>query len=480
MTPLSPRSAVLTLLLIFMLALTACAPEPLLPSAYPPPDVTAASSPTLAPTDALSTVFSLERLVNTNTPTVTLTHTPTVTRTPTNTATATSGPTTTLTAGPSLTPTLTPAGTLTPTPLVIKTGLFSVVFSLKNMPPGLIDAIHPLSGSRAIITGTYGAIELNLTTKQVKELRTPDRLLGIDSAGRVWLTPAKGAKIYSWDGDTTKTYEFRDGWILNAAFFDAPTGGSRLVDGRPGEVWLATDADVRHFDGLRWRVFTATESGIRYTRQAYVKTSIALAVNPNTGEAVAGTCDWMGNRMLDGGPVRRYDGQHWIDAGFPLENPCLNWLKAAPDGKIYAAAGGTIWRMDNAGDWDELTLPRLSAPDSYSLVEEMPFDLEGQPWPLLRVVDENGVLLERIRFRLDGDSWKTVSLLDPIRKQQLVFLPGGRVWSLEQGEIYSLELSGVWTLRAAMDYRTGAADPLGGIWLVSDVETQPLVWRGLP
>ncbi len=473
------RTALPLFLLILSLALAACTPETALPSAYPPPAATS-PSPTLAPTDALSTVFSLERLVNTNTPTATLTHTPTVTRTPTSTATATSGPTTTLTAGPSPTPTLTPAGTLTPTPLMVKTGLFRIVFSLKNMPPGLIEQIHPLSGSRAMITGTYGVIELDLITKQVKEFRTPDRLLGIDSSERAWLTPYKGAKIYSWDKEKVQTYEFHDGWILNAAFFDAPTGGSRLVDGLPGEVWLATSADVRHFDGARWRVFTATESGIRYTRQAYVKTSIALAVNPNTGDAVAGTCDWMGSRMLDGGPVRRYDGSHWIDAGFPLENPCINWLKAAPDGKIYAAAGGTLWRMDTAGDWDELKLPQLSAPDSYSLVEELPFDLEGQPWPLVQVVDENGELLERIRFRLEGDSWKMVSLLDPIRRQQLVFLPGGRVWSLEQGEIYSLELSGVWTLRAGMDYRTGAADPMGGIWLVTDVETEPLVWRGLP
>lgn len=480
MLPRSLRAVFSLFLLAILLVLAACAPETALPSAYPPPDEGAAPSPTLLPKDVLGTVYSPEQRVNSPTPTVTLTRTPTITRTPTSTATATSGPTTTLTAGPSLTPTLTPAGTLTPTPLVIKTGLFRIVFSLKNMPPGLIDDIHPLSGSRAMITGTYGVLELDLSTDKVKELRTPDRVLGIDASERAWLTPSRGAKIYSWNGEETKSYEFRDGWILNASFFDAPLGGSRLVDGLPGEVWLATASDMRYFNGTRWRVFTATESGIRYTRQAYVNTAIALAVNPNTGEAVAGTCDWMGSRMLDGGPVRRYDGRHWIDAGFPLENPCVNWLKAAGDGRIYAGVEGTIWRMESQGEWEELTLPMLSESYTYSRVEEMPFDLEGQPWPLMRVVDENGELVERIRFRLDGDNWETVSLLDPIRRQQLVFLPGGRIWSLEQGEIYSLEISGVWKLRAAMDYRTGAADSEGGIWLISDVETEPLVWRGLP
>lgn len=464
-----PRAVcALILLSAAMFSLAACSPAAGTPS------------PTLAATDSLSTVFSLERLANTHTPTVTLTRTPTVTRTSTSTATPTPGPTTTLTSGPSLTPTLTPAGTFTPTPLVVKTGLFRIVFSLKNMPPGLVDEIHPLSGSRAIITGSYGVLRLDLLSEDVKELRTPDRLLGIDRSGRAWLTPSRGAKIYSWDGVDTKTYEFRHGWILNAAFFNAPAGGSRLVDGRPGEVWLATASDVRFFDGARWRVFTESESGIRYTRQAYVQTAIALAVNPNTGEAVAGTCDWRGDRSLDGGQIRRYDGLHWTDAGFPEENPCVTWLKAAPDGKIYAAIGGSLWRLSGADGWEALPLPVLAESRAYSLVEELPFDLTGQPWPLVRVVDAKGQMVERMRFRLDGDSWRPVSLLSPIQRQQLVFLPGGGVWSLEQGEIYSLEASGVWKLRAAMDYRTGASDPEGGIWLVTDVETQPLVWRGLP
>lgn len=480
MLPRSLRAVFPLFLLTLLILLPACAPETALPSAYPPPDASAAPSPTLLPKDLLGTVYSPEQRVSSPTATVTLTRTSTVTRTPTSTATATAGPTTTLTAGPSLTPTLTPAGTFTPTPLIIKTGLFRIVFSLKNMSPGVVDAVHPFSGSRAMISGTYGVLELDLMSGDVVELRTPDRLLGIDSSERAWLTPARGARIYSWNGGETKTYEYRNGWILNAAFFDAPLGGSRLVDGLPGEVWLATAYDVRYFNGTRWRVFTATESGIRYTRQAYVNTAIALAVNPNTGEAVAGTCDWRGDRMLDGGSMRRYDGLHWIDAGFPLENPCVNWLKAAADGKIYAAIGGSIWRMDGAGNWDELTLPALSDHRAYSVVEEMPFDLEGRPWPLVRVVDDKGQLVERARFRLDDTGWEMVRLLDQIRRQKLVFLPGGKVWSLEQGEIYSLEESGVWKLRAAMDYRTGAADPVGGIWLVTDAETKPLVWRGLP
>ncbi|MHB8194076.1 MAG: hypothetical protein ACYDGL_12470 [Bellilinea sp.] len=452
------------------------------PPGYPPPDPTLLPSPTPAASKTtLPTLYSLELLKNTSTSTATSTRTVTVTRTPTSTSTATPGPTTTLTAGPSLTPSLTPAGTSTPTPLQLKTGLFRIVFSLKNMPPGLVTSIHPLSGNRALISGTYGLLALDLISEDVTQLRSPDRLLGIDATGRAWLSPSNGARIYSWDAEETKTYEFRHGWILNAAFFNPPLGGSRLVNGRPGEIWLATAADVRFFNGTRWRVFTATESGIRYTRQAYVHTAIALAVNPNTGEAVAGTCDWRGDTMLTGGSMRRYDGQRWIDAGFPLENPCVNWLTAAPDGTIYAAVGGSIWQKQGDKDWRELPLPKLSSFQYYTLVEEIPLDLDGRPWPLLQVTDLDGNVVDRIRFRWSGDTWHAVSFLDPIQRQQLVFLPGGRVWSLEQGEIYAREPSGDWKLQAAMNYRAGAADPEGGIWLVTDVEeANPLIWRGLP
>lgn len=470
-----PRTASLLILLALLPGLTGCNP-----TAAPTAALTPSPAATI-PTDTLPTLYSLERLANTATATVTATSTATVTRTPTVTATATLGPTITLTYGPSLTPSLTPAGTLTPTPLVVQTGLFRPVFSLKNMPPGLVTSIHPLSGSRALVSGTYGLLALDLISEDVSQLRTPDRLLGIDKSGRAWLTPYNGAKIYSWDGSQTAAYEFRHGWILNAAFFDAPLGGSRLVDGRPGEVWLATATDVRAFDGSRWRVFTATESGIRYTREAYVRTAIALAANPNTGEALAGTCDWRGENMLDGGQIRRYDGRHWIDAGFPQQNPCLNWLAAAPDGAIYAAIGGSIWRIKGESGWQELPLPRLSSFQNYSLVEEIPLDLEGHPWPLVQVTDLKGQVVERIRFRFDGENWHVVQYLDPIQRQQLVFLPGGKVWSLEQPAVYALEESGGWNLQAAMNYRAGAGDPEGGIWLVTDVEeSNPLIWRGLP
>jgi hypothetical protein len=252
------------------------------------------------------------------------------------------------------------------------------------------------------------------------------------------------------------------------------------MDGRPGELWLVTAADMRRFDGERWRVFTATETGIRYTRQAYVHTAIALAVNPNTGQAVAGTCDWRGDLPLDGGPLMRFDGQHWVDTGFPLDNPCVNWLTAAPDGMIYAAISGSIWQLDGNLEWQELPLPALPEDLQYGMVEELVLDLEGNPWPLVQVTDLDGLLVERIRYRREGSIWRAVSHLDQIEPQRLLFLPGRRVWALEQPGVYELSRSGEWLLQASLDYRAAGSDPEGGIWLVTNVEKNPIVWRGLP
>jgi len=410
----------------------------------------------------------------------TVTHTPTGTSTATATITATSGPTLTLTAGPSLTPTLTPAGTLTPTPLLSDAGIFRVEFSLRNISPGLVNAIYPRSGQRALITGSYGVIQIDLGSDQVRQLRTPDRLLGIDAAGRAWLTPRNGSTVYSWDTVKTESYDSGKGWILNAAFFDAPLGGSRLVDGRAGEIWLATATDVRYFDGTRWRIFTQTESGIRRIREAYVNTAISLAVNPNTGEAVAATCDWRGENHLSGGSVRRYDGETWSDAAFPLDNPCVIDLQAASDGSIYAVTEGSLWRIKGSGDWEELDLPNLASDRRYGWTEALTLDLEGRLWPLIQVTDLDGAVVEKVRLRPTSSGWEIVRTLEQLGTQKLLFLPGGAVWALEQSTAYTLLPSGEWRKQAGLNFRDGGADTEGGIWLVTDVETNAVVWRGVP
>lgn len=422
---------------------------------------TATASPTLEK-------ISTEQPTNTASPTATATITPTP------------EPTTTLTAGPSLTPTQIPRGTLTPTPPPVEAGLFRVVFSLRNMSPGLVNAIYPRSGQRAMITGSYGLLQIDIASGDVKELRTPNRLLGIDASGRAWLTPANGAAITSWNGRQVTAYNSNNGWLLNASFFDAPLGGSRLVNGRAGEVWLVTATDLRYFDGDRWRIFGATESGLHRSREAYVHTALVLAINPNTGEAIAGACDWRGATMLTGGSVRRYDGQNWSDAGFPLDTPCLTGLQAAPDGTIYAAGEGKIWRIKGSSGWEELTLPRLPSGRSYGLVEELALDLEGQLWPLIQLTDLDGVVFEKVRLRPQATGWEIVRTLDRLERQRLLFLPGNRVWALEQSKIYALEASGEWSEQASLDFRAGGSDSEGGIWLVTDVETSPVIWRGAP
>jgi hypothetical protein len=348
------------------------------------------------------------------------------------------------------------------------------------MIPGVVNAIYPQSGQGALITGSYGLVFVTLGSQSPGELRTPDRILGIDASGRAWLSPEDGSSISSWDGSRTQSYDSADGWILNAAFFDPPLGGSRLVNGRPGELWLATLGDLRRFDGTRWRIFTPVESGLRRTRAASVNTAFTLAVHPITGAVMAGSCDWRGQNPLDGGAVRLFDGKTWSDAGFPESNPCLTGLQAAPDGTIYAAAANRIWRIQGGGSWQGLPLPDLPAGTRYGLVEQLTLDLQGRLWPLIQLTDAGGAVTGKVRLMPDNGGWKVIRELDQLADQQLLFLPGGAVWALEQGRVYSLEAAGTWTEQANLNFRAGGADPDGGIWLVTDVDTVPVVWRAQP
>lgn len=400
--------------------------------------------------------------------------------TATTTTTATSGPTVTLTAGPSATATQTPAGTITPTPLTYEAGIFRAVFSLRNMIPGLVDGIHPLSGQRALVTGSYGLVLVDLSGANSSELRTPDRILGIDGTGRAWLTPKNGDRIYSWDGEKSQSYGARQGWILNAAFFDAPVGGSRLIKGRPGEFWLATAGDLRYFDGTRWRIFTPSETGLRRTYAAYVHTAFSAAVNPVTGELIAGSCDWRGQNMLTGGAVQRFDGEKWSDAGFPQANPCLTGLQAALDGTIYAAVKGQIWRLVKNGGWSLIDLPVLPTGMEYGQVEQLTLDLDGKLWPLIQVAEASGAVTGKLQLRPTATGWEISRTLDQLAVQQLLFLPGNQVWALERQAVYNLLANGEWRQQASLDFRAGGSDPEGGIWLVTDVDTSPVIWRSMP
>jgi len=248
---------------------------------------------------------------------------------------------------PTPTPTrLTPPSSAIPfsaTPLLSSSGPFQPVISLGSIGIGIIQDLYIPDAQTAYLAGTFGMVRINLQTNQVSIARFFDSVLGVDPSGHAWVLPPKGETISSWDGTTWNHYGYRQGWIRSAQLSTTPGVRPQLLSDNQGNIWMATSLDIRRFDGKRWRVFNAAETGILLPYRAGIETVFSLAINPDGSQTWAASCDWGANQPVGGGGLRRFDGQRWTNPGFPLENACITTIEIDLDGVVWVAAGTNFY-----------------------------------------------------------------------------------------------------------------------------------------
>ena len=462
-SPAGPH--LIVLIASFILALSACSPGE------------SAQTATLTQT---STNPTSETPTLTYTPTIT--RTPTQTRTPTPTNTRTPRPTRTYTAAPSRTPTTVPAGTLTPTSPQSESGPFSAVLTLYYLSPGLVQQLFLLNDHTAVLGGTFGIIKINLDSGVTELTRGYGELLGLGPQGRMWVLPKDGSTISAWDGQSWQDYGYRQGWLLAAQMEQSPLPTPALQIDPQGDLWLATAVDLRRFDGQYWHVITATESGISLPYKAGVSTSIVFDIDPTGGDVWEGSCNWQEQTPISGGGLRVYHDRHWSDPGFPAASDCISGIKVRPDGSVWVAAGASLWLFDPLNStWTEYPPPDPPDPGMHYLyTEEIVMDPEGSLWPLTDLTDSSGMVRQKIRYKLQDDRWKIVRRLDGLTTQQLLFLPSGKVWTLEPGIVLAWNKAESWNQLATLDFRAATQAPDGSVWLITSVKENPILWRAIP
>lgn len=429
------------------------------------------------PTDIANT-FDL-RSTTTDTPIPTSTATFTNTPSPTATATRTPRPTRTPTSAPSRTSTPVPAGTLTPTPNQMPAGPFKAVLRLQEITPGLVSAIYILPDrDEILLAGTFGMTRIDVSTLEAFSTRYWGISLGLDSSGQAWALPPDGAVIAAWQDNNWGEYGLRDGWVLPARLPKTPVTSSRVVNGAQNTLWLATATDVRLFNGRTWSIYPATSTGIALPYKAGVESALTITTNTATAEAWAGSCNWRDGKIVGGGGLRYFDGRRWTDSGFPQPLACILSLRTAPDGKIWASSGSDLWRFDPAAaEWQPYSPPALPESQRYSHILDFVINPQGQACPLLMIEDEDERPRQQIRFCVEGRVWQAVRTLPAMALQELRFAPDGSLLSFEEDAVLRLMPDGVWQPLVEMDYDAFTVGPGADIWLVSQTETRPVVWR---
>lgn len=409
----------------------------------------------------ISNAASMER--PTRTPTaVPFTATPTATITPTPTATVAPAPT------------FTPAPSRTPLPP--STGPFKLVRGFDDqLIPGLLTALTPAGEGRFWLSGPNDAVLLDPNTGEAARLRFTTALLGIDPNGRAWELAENGSYVSAWDGSTWTDYAEGLGWTP-ASVPDSPL---EFKADAGGNTWLLTAADLRRFDGRRWRVFTATEMGVVLPWKAGVSTDLLLALGPET--VWVGSCDRDAAGPTGNGSLRRYEDGQWTDAALPALPACISAMAAAPDGSLWVGLyGGTLWRFDAAAQsWSEQrALPLPPSRTSYSDFRELPLDPGGAAWPLIELCTESGCGQQMQRFKVDENGvWERFGPTQQPLQQRLIFAADGLPWLVTPDRVGPLDADGIFTPLQGLTVLAATRDSDGRLWLAAQSDGQVGLWK---
>ncbi|GAP16155.1 hypothetical protein LARV_03951, partial [Longilinea arvoryzae] len=370
-----------------------------------------------------------------------------------------------------------PTFTLAPsrTPLPPSTGPFKLVRGFDSqLIPGLLTTLTSDGKGRFWLSGPNDAVLLDPATGDAARVRFSRPPLGVDSGSRAWELAENGSYVSAWDGEDWTDYAEGLGWTP-ATVTQAPL---EFRSDASGNVWLVTAADVRRFDGQRWRVFTPYEMGITLPWKAGVSTDLVLALGPDS--TWVGSCDRAGGEPTGQGGLRRLQNDRWMDAGLPALPACITALTAAPDGSVWVGLyGGTLWHFDTAAQtWSgPLALPLPPDRTYYTNFLELPLDRDGNPWPLVELCTASGCGQQVTRFHLDENgNLQATGLSQEPPQQRLLFDATGQAWLLTPDSIGPLAEDGSFTPLEGLSVIAAAFDSGGRLWLAAESEGQLGLW----
>ncbi|MBN2392792.1 MAG: hypothetical protein JXR84_18825 [Anaerolineae bacterium] len=310
-------------------------------------------------------------------------------------------------------------------------------------------------------------------------------LVGVHADGRAWILDETGDTIYMRDAGGERVAADVGGWT--------PVSDSRALLGRgvvsdaQGKVWLATEQDVRIFDGEQWTIYTREAMGMPPAEWEDLLPGLALTYVESQQQMWVRSCDWGGPGPFGGGGARWFDGQAWHGDDSPVADGCVTAIVAGAEGNVWVGLDhGLVYRFgQTSGAWREFPLPE---PDEYRRGYPAALSLgpDGTPWLLSALCGGASCDATRALYHLRDDVWIEVAGLRDY--------PEGLIYQGPTLPVLFDEAGTPWFLFGMMAFRIvddrleqppaaelnvwdATVDAAGQIWVVANAkDDSPALW----
>ncbi|MGC9523376.1 MAG: hypothetical protein ACP5HG_16020 [Anaerolineae bacterium] len=314
-------------------------------------------------------------------------------------------------------------------------------------------------------------------------------LVGFGDAGRPWAVAADGETIVGQGGAAWVDYGPEFGWAPAGLIRQGPyaTISEAPVIDRQGQVWIATEADVRVFDGNCWTVLAPEDVGFTPSEDmvemgySFRLRDVAL---DSTGDVWVTDCAWMGPGPTGQG-ARWFDGETWHgrDSGV-VGSGCIEDIEVDGAGRIWAGVDGDLLRYTPGEGWETLPHPdvKLAEELRWGYVTDLTLSDDDTAWvtmaPCGGASCDVGVAL---LFQVRDGAWTLITDETPTG---LAFDATGVGWLCAGDGLYRIEGETATLVYQAEGFtcqlapHPDDAPSDGPIWLLQPDE--PALWRYTP
>jgi len=389
---------------------------------------------------------------------------------------ATVEPSPTFTLTPQATFTKTPLPTFTPTPTseAILIGPFVPFEDYEKQSLGAIfDLASSPNGTLWLITSQ--GLSSTFESTWIVHPEHGDIVLGFDELGRTWVTTKDGETASAWNGEDWKIYALESGWTpAGPVFRSGPyaTVSEDIVTDERGWVWLATQQDVRRFDGEQWRIYDPDDVGYYPTEDmieqgyAYLLTDMAI---DSVGDVWIADCAWMGPGP-DGQGARWFTGRYWWGRSSQVvSSGCVEDIEVDETGRIWVGVDETLWRYTPRWGWNKFIPPKIdpSWGPRWGYITEI--ELGGQDIVWVTITPCEGASCDSglfLVYRVINGEWTLVSDNGP---GDLALDSDGNGWWCVDNSLYNV-----------IDESVNLVADLNPFYCTVELDTNGRSWLALP